>query len=279
LIKICWESTTPSKIEKVNLPRKPNWIETEIKNGIMEVKLISWRYFHDYVRKEMLDYSHFIWRGQREAKWKLESSLDRLLRGKPESRRHSYAHLHLEKFKLAARGRRGPNPSKIESENDWWALGQHQGLATPLLDWTESPFVALYFAFEDEEAPESEARAVWSLGAFQKKNREIITAHSGTGPPPTLESIRPAQDENSRLVNQAGLFTRVPLGKTIDSWVEENHAGVSDEAGLLKIIIPNMERPECLRTLNKMNINHLSLFPDLYGAGQHCNKSLRIDKY
>ena len=71
----------------------------------------------------------------------------------------------------------------------------------------------------------------------------------------------------------------MPLGKTIDSWFEDNFNGESETASLLKIIIPDIERLECLRTLNKMNINHLSLFPDLYGAGQHCNKSLRILKY
>ena len=261
------------------MSRKPNWIESEIKNGIMEVKLLSWRYFYDYVRIEMLDYSHYIWRGQKEAKWKLESSLDRLLRGKPESQRRSYRRRHLERFKLAVRGRRGPNPSRLENENDWWALGQHHGMATPLLDWTESPFVALYFAVEDENVPESGTRAVWSLGGVKNKNQQIIEAHSGALPPPVLEMIRPQQDEDSRLVNQAGLFTSVPLDKTVDSWVEENYSGKSDGANLLKLIIPNVERTDCLRTLNKMNINHLSLFPDLYGAGQHCNKFLRIDKY
>jgi hypothetical protein len=261
------------------MSRKPSWIERGIKNGIMEVRLSSWRYFHDYIRKEMLNHSHYIWRGQRDATWKLKSSLDRLLTGKSKSKMISSANRHLERFKFATRGRRGLNPSRLENENDWWALGQHHGMATPLLDWTESPFVALYFAFEEEATPESGTRAVWALWESKKKTQEIIESHTDTGSAPILEVIRPLQDENPRLVNQAGLFTRVPVGNTLEEWVEDNFLDESNDVILLKLIIPDMDRTDCLKTLNKMNINHLSLFPDLYGAGKHCNKFLRIGQY
>lgn len=261
------------------MSKAPRWTTKTIKNGIWEIEFFSWKYFHDYVRQEILDFAHYVWRGQRDSAWRLESSLDRVLKTKTKAQRSRLANSHLDKFKFAARGRRGTNPSRLEEENEWWALGQHHGLATPLLDWTESPFVALYFAFEKQEKPLSGNRVVWALGNTIIKNKEIIAAHTGKDRAPILEFVRPHQDENARLVSQSGLFTRAPLGVTVDGWIDTNHQGQNNSAPLLKLVIPDKERTECLRTLNRMNINHITLFPDLYGAGQHCNKSLQIDKY
>lgn len=264
------------------MAKQSRWISKDSVNGVWEIEFSSWKYFHDYVRQQMLDYSHYIWRGQRDSSWKLESSLDRFLRSKLPNLRNAAAISHLNDFKMAARGRRGANPAPIESDNEWWALGQHHGLATPLLDWTESAFVALYFAFEKQTKPESGKRAVWALnGGFSQKNAVIIAAHNAAkaqGSPPILEYIRPHQNDNARLVSQAGLFTKAPLGQTVDGWVDYHHQG-ERQAPLIKLVFPDKERAECLRTLAKMNINHVTLFPDLYGAGQHCNKKLQIDKY
>jgi len=69
------------------------------------------------------------------------------------------------------------------------------------------------------------------------------------------------------------------LGVTVDGWVDTNHQGQTKSAPLLKLVIPDKDRTECLRTLNRMNINHITLFPDLDGAAQHCNKSIQIGKY
>jgi len=93
-----------------------------------------------------------------------------------------------------------------------------------------------------------------------------------------IEFIRPMSDENQRLVNQGGLFTRAPVGTPLDNWIKENFSG---EKGyiLIKILIPNRDREDCLKTLNRMNINHLTLFPDLYGATKYCNLFGEIEKY
>ncbi|WP_448165226.1 FRG domain-containing protein [Burkholderia cepacia] len=260
------------------MTEQENYEELDIENCIMNVRLSSWKHFHEYVVTEMLDFSHYVWRGQRDADWGLETSLDRIIKPKNTSSATRTLNKHLEKFKQSSLGRRGQNPKTDLTENDWWALGQHNGLATPLLDWTKSPFVALYFAFSKEEQPKSGNRAVWALGTAHT----IINAIKKQDPNATvLEYIRPRQDENTRLVSQGGLFTRVPLGFTVKTWIEAHSEKETDKdaATLLRILIPDTGREECLRTLNMMNINHVTLFPDLYGAGKHCNNSLLINKY
>jgi len=189
------------------LPRQPWSVDNSV-DGVSTVRLASWKHFHDYVTQEFLGFPSFVWRGQRESFWALQSSFDRLVTAPDARLRNQLASQHLARFKMAARGRRGATPAKIEHESEWWALAQHNGMATPLLDWTESPFVALYFAFEKADK-HTITRAVWGLSDVRKKNREI----KDTGQEhlnPLLEMVRPMQDENMRLVSQAGLFTQLP---------------------------------------------------------------------
>jgi hypothetical protein len=270
---------------------------------VVKTRMSSWDDFYGYIRDIFYRFPYYYWRGQADASWGLESSLDRLLKKVEipllmDSKLSEYPEFlkdrlyrtvfkdHLEEFKKASRGRRNANSSKHDSmtENEWWALGQHYGLATPLLDWTKSPFVALYFAFENKEDCKTGERAVWAIGPFDEKNSEIMQDFEDRDDkavdeiPPILEIIEPHQDDNARLVNQSGLFTKAPIRLTAESWVRKNYT-VTDSPILHKIIIKDEERDKCLVMLNKMNINHVSLFPDLYGAGIYCNNVLSIKKY
>jgi hypothetical protein len=69
------------------MTKAPRWKKKPIKNGIWEVEFFSWKYFHDYTRQEMPDFVHYVWRGQRDSSWKLESSLDRALKTKTRAQR------------------------------------------------------------------------------------------------------------------------------------------------------------------------------------------------
>lgn len=241
--------------------------------------LISWTEFQEIIQKEPYNSTNYIWRGQRDSAWGLESGLDRFLKGLSPEQKATRAERHLGRFKQASRGRRGENPNQPTNDDEWWALAQHNAMLTPLLDWTDSPFVALYFAFEKAQTPASRSRSVWALSTLVRSRDEIETRISTKRQRDTLDIIRPLQGDNSRLLNQAGLFTKVPSGTTVETWLAEGTEVEQGEIALTKFIIPEDGREDCLRLLNRMNINHLSLFPDLYGAGKHCNNVLQIDNY
>ncbi|HKP01854.1 MAG TPA: hypothetical protein VJU77_00705 [Chthoniobacterales bacterium] len=48
---------------------------------------------------------------------------------------------------------------------------------------------------------------------------------------------------------------------------------------LYKLLLPSEERLMALRSLNRMNINFLSLYPDVEGASLYCNMTLELDHY
>jgi len=268
----------------------------------------TWLEFREYLEDE-LNPAYTLFRGQADSIWSLQTSLDRLLRSLPVSfRNENLVQLHLERFMKATRGRRlGQQTLAAMSENEWWALGQHHGLATPLLDWSGSPYIASYFAFASLDRPDSEKRAIWALvpNALDSANRSILGPEEGrsgtstqhkqwseerdaskltikkfgelieTERPPIVEIVEPAGDDNLRLVNQAGAFTRSPILVDFENWVET----LSDEFRvpvLLKLLVPNDDRFEALTALQKMNIHSQSMFPDLVGASVYCNEILSL---
>ena len=151
-------------------------------------------------------------------------------------------------------------------ENACWALGQHYGLATPLLDWTRAPFIALFFAFEENvilrgsQLEKPEFRAVFALSTS-------VWSEDGD----VISFVSPDADDNFRLTSQSGILVRLPRREDLESIVRKKFSGDSLSSTLIKIKIPNSGRHECLIALNKMGINHMTLFPDLSGAAKHVN--------
>ncbi|MBU9847138.1 FRG domain-containing protein [Rahnella ecdela] len=218
----------------------------------------------------------FVFRGHGCSEWILETSLDRLLsRLSPQGidLDSTYDFL-LKEFIHSIRSRSGVKKDELLNDSEIWSLGQHYGLATPLLDWSKSLYVALFFAFENHEPSKKSFRSIWALNLCPFVREAITEFNKQKEEKQHFKIIDPISDENMRLIAQTGIFSRQPLKFSIVEWVKENLP--PDAPYLIKINIPESERLSILRHLRLMNIHHGTLFPDVEGAAKYCNHTLEL---
>jgi hypothetical protein len=223
----------------------------------------------------------FTWRGQRDPHWPLASSLERRLLslcgatpGGPRSlgaaRYRSMVAEHLERWKKASSGLRGPTPKDL-SEEQWWALGRHYGLMTPMLDWTEKPYVALFFALRGA-APLFGDEVGGTPGARFAMYRLADCARLADD---SLKVVRTPIDELGRMQQQRGLFTWIRSEEHFDLGELLEATGRGDL--LTQALVAADVIPRALHDLDLHGIDHRLLFPDLYGAAGYANAQLSLD--
>ena len=192
---------------------------------------------------------------------------------------------------------------------------QHFGVPTRLLDWTNSAYVAVYFALEQHlHAPSA---AVWALDLTALHDAATYSVlpieHLPDGtivrPPvrfidfsldsefrryvlpdleeyhrsmlfgePALEIVVPLipRAQNKRLAAQQGLFLcPSQVGIGFMEQVTLLMNGVPDD-WIVKIVIPRVLRDEVLKRLFQMNIHPLSLFPGADGLGRFCTQKAAL---
>jgi hypothetical protein len=272
--------------------------DKKIEQGVLIEELASWEDFIAYAKDQEKCWPTLLFRGQAHFKWPLLSRLDRLEKRYPTTPNigggipnefqvpRVHREIHLNRFKELALDK---IKRKATDEDGWLAIAQHHGLATPLLDWTYSPFVALFFSFEEEKCDydgmfeEPDKRAVFALTHHLLEESRKVDKEKSKAIKDLVRVFSAPGHGNYRALSQAGIFLKMPKGKDLESYVREEYgkesykeppgedANLHPSLILTKLIIPNKNRVECLRFLDHMNINRASLFPDLDGVARYVN--------
>jgi hypothetical protein len=222
-----------------------------------------------------------VYRGDRDARWPLLTSLDKLggahtPHGKADLEEHI-----LRNFIRYSRPYFAQPPV-----NEWEVLvaAQHHGLPTRLLDWTYSPLVAAHFATIGGGSDSD--RVVWRLDwksvhrafdlpelALLIQDLEGILGKDRPLTPWTLFSAPRGAREfacmleppslNARIVAQSATFTLCSdKRQSFDRFLEGHGLGQA----LTKFIIPGGETGRFRDQLDLVSVDERRLFPDLDGV-------------
>lgn len=244
----------------------------------------------------------FIYRGQKAA-WPLSTSLERACKNLGSSLTDAS---ELERRCVREFQRRAhhyvpavPGPShKLE----WFALMQHHGAPTRLLDWSYSLEIATFFALRDIlDDPEADG-AVWMmndtwcktraldlLGKVRKREDiEFLDRPIEYKDEPRLTRILMSEPVvaflfplspfrlNERLTLQKGLFL---ITGDVSRTFEENLRAMEDcplATNLMKFVLPGDCRAEIAEDLFDLNVTDATLFPGLDGFARSLKMTLRF---
>ncbi|HRD69292.1 MAG TPA: FRG domain-containing protein [Legionella sp.] len=254
------------------------------------LKLRNLNHFENFISRNHKIFNDCYYRGQQQTAWKLEPSIFRKADNIWEKRRDALE-THLRNFLLSARGKCSlsfpfevPGTSEDEIQMKWWALGQHYGLKTPLLDFVLSPYVALFYSFEKKEEEHITERAIFILDMNRIHGLEGTNHFTESN---YIRRVDTLSHENARLIAQKGELIYIPdniepkyrtIESSLESFYEKHFEAVGNEILLLKMILPSMDRQSILQKCDQMNINRQTLFPDLTGASEYCNYLISLHK-
>jgi hypothetical protein len=161
--------------------------------------------------------------------------------------------------------------TKLETKLDKLVVAQHYGIPTRLLDWTENPLTALYFATNrvNEDADHS---VVWVI-SFDRSSSLLLD--NPNVDPFNINTIKFYRPENliERLSAQNGWLSIHPQNGYGFYQRAEKIDDVS--AKMSKIIIPKKRLSEIHQTLNSCGINEFSIFQDLDSLGKYVFKKYK----
>jgi hypothetical protein len=248
------------------------------------VKIIRTASFEEFEAeiKKFEDPTRKLWdevwfRGQANSEWPLFTTLER--RAPKMSAVSSYLHV-ISEIKPAIETFTGAAFEAIKPQDidpvcreydrfqftfaeglTYMAHLRHGGFPSPLLDWTNSPYVAAYFAF-------TRARHKGDVAIYAYHERPENFKVSGTHA--QIISFGPILKTHKRHFRQQSRYT-ICVAYIDGQWHFMPHEGVFYQRDglnqdlLWKITMPASERMKALRYFDKFNLNEFTLFDNEEG--------------
>ena len=166
---------------------------------------------------------------------------------------------------------------------------QHYRVPTRLLDWTENPFIALFFATEnarDETLGSELDAAVWVIDPVELNKKtfpnrinaaRVLGAYAkdlqGLLPAPTIDGIEITTPcaiygihNTPRIVAQRGSF--ILYGRDTSSMEDQKTLKLMEDKVLRKIVVKGTSKREIFSHLFNMGISDSVVYPDLDGLSR-----------
>lgn len=225
---------------------------------------MSWKKFKNWALKKKLDNSDFIFRGHSNNKYNLRTTFHRANRRNLKN--YSLVDIPILSHNISSITGRKYNIEDPEEHGELLNLAQHHGYPTPLLDWTDSPYIAAYFAFsritEYNLNNNKKVRIfLFDTGKWHEEHPEVISIEDPR--PSFCDHILHSRD-NKRALPQQSIVTSSNI-YNIERFIE-NSEKIDGKKYLTKIDIPTSDRYAAMKELQYMGITEASLFPGLDGT-------------
>lgn len=241
---------------------------------IRELKINNIGNYIEVITQIDVEQQYRMWfRGQSDYSWGLVPSVQR-----KDGMGKNYEQYISTNFMIHTMRLNSNAPQRYDRAS-WLTLMQHYGLPTRLLDWSESPLVALYFALSSNKNAKTDA-AVWVLNPM-KLNKKV--SYGEYVPPISYDSLRGdlegafSNHDNNDYELQNRIIACHGVGCDLRMYVQQSDFTIHSTTERLdqilkldescdyfyKIRIPQQIRKQLLAQLDAMGFRESSIYPDM----------------